>query len=141
METKKVTKVAKRVVLGKNKPTLILRFLCWFTMIWSTIIGLYMLVNGLLISINGNSFSEESMLSDFTKEFCFTYAILHGFSVLSAILMYRLKRNGFILYSIANIGVVVSTFIFIESLRADYFQIGFTLLMIGLFATQLKKMS
>lgn len=141
METKKVAKIAKKVVLGKNKPTPILRLLCWFTLIWDALVGLYMVTNGLLVSINGNSFSEESMLSDFTQQFSFTYAILHGVSLFSAILMYRLKKNGFILYCVANIAMVVSTFIFVETLQASYIQISFTLVMIGLFATQLRKMS
>ncbi len=141
METKKVASVTKRIVLGKNKPTPILRFLCWFTIIWDIAIGIYMGATGVIFMIRGENFSENSMLKDFTQNFCFTYAALHGVSFLAAILMYRLKRNGFILYSIVNIGMVVSTFIFVESLRADYVQIAFTLIMIGLFATQLKKLS
>ena len=141
MENKKIASVAKRIVLGKNKPTPILRFICWFTIIWDLLIMLYMLGSGLFILVSGGNIWENSLLKGFSQNFCFFYAALHGGSLLSAILMYRLKKSGFILYSISNITMVVSTYIFIETLRADYFQIGFTLLMIGLFATQLKKLS
>jgi hypothetical protein len=141
METKKIASFTKRIILGKHKPTPILRFLCWLSIIWDTAIGIYMTATGVLFMIRGNNFSENYFLEDFTQNFCFTYAALHGVSLLGTILMYRVKKSGFWLYSIGNIALAVSAFVFVESLEIDYLYVSFTLIMIGLFATQLKKMS
>ena len=141
METEIKSSLIKRIVLGKNKPSSFLRFLCWFTLIWDSLLILYMLATGIIILIRGSQFSEDSVLQDFTTQFCFTYAALHGFSLLAAILLYRQRKFGFWLYLVSNVVLVVSTFLFLETLKADYIQITFTLVMIGLFGTQWKRLS
>ena len=141
METEIKPSLIKRIVLGKNKPSAFLRFLCWFTFIWDILLILYMLATAAIILIRGSKFSEDSVLNDFTTQFCFVYAALHGISLLAAILLYRQKKFGFWLYLLSNVALVVSTFLFLETLKADYIQITFTLVMIGLFATQWKRLS
>jgi len=141
MEINNKLSLAKRIILGKNKPSAFLRFLCWFSIIWDVLLALYMLATAVVILIRGAQFRENSMLQDFTTKFCFTYAILHGVSLLAAILLYRQKKFGFWLYLISNVGLVVSTFIFLDTLKADYVQITFTLVMIGLFGSQWRKLS
>jgi len=141
METNKTTKIAKRIILGKHKPAPILRFLCWFTLVWDTIIALYMAGSGVVFMIKNIDFSSHSILKDFNQEFCFTYAFLHAVSLFSAILMYRMKRLGFFIYTGANIAMLVTLFVYLEGFRSDYLIVAFTLLMIGLFATRLKKMN
>lgn len=141
METEIKPSLVKRIILGKNKPSAFLRFLCWFTLIWDALLVLYMLATAAIILIRGSQFSENSILQDFTIQFCFTYAALHGLSLFAAILIYRQKKFGFWLYLLSNVALVVSTFIFLETLQADYIQITFTLVMIGLFGTQWKRLS
>lgn len=141
METEIKPSLVKRIILGKNKPSAFLRFLCWFTLIWDALLVLYMLATAAIILIRGSQFSENSILQDFTTQFCFTYAALHGLSLFAAILIYRQKKFGFWLYLLSNVALVVSTFIFLETLQADYIQITFTLVMIGLFGTQWKRLS
>ncbi len=130
----------KRIILGKNKPSPFLRFLCWFTLIWDLLLILYLMATAAVILISESEFSKDSVLQDFTTQFCFTYAGLHGVSLLSAILLYRQKKSGFWLYLVTNVALVVSTFVFLETLKADYIQITFTLVMIGLFASQWRKL-
>lgn len=130
----------KNIILGKNKPKPLLRFLCWATLIWDVFMAGYMLATAVVILIRGSEFTEKTVLQDFTAKFCFTYAILHILSLISAILLYRQKKIGFWLYSISNIGLVISTFVYLQELKADYIQIGATAIMIGLFATQWNKL-
>ena len=141
METKKTVKIVKYLILGKHKPTPILRVLCWFTIIWDTLIAVYMAGSGLLFLMESQSFSNNELLKDFNQEFCFTYSFIHGISLISAILMYRMKRTGFFIYVTANIAMLITLFIYIERFRSDYITVSFTLIMIGLFATRLKKMT
>ena len=141
MKTEIKPHLIKRIVLGKNKPSPFLRFICCFSMIWDVLLALYMLATAVIILIRGPQFPANSILQDFTAKFCFSYAILHGVSLLAAILLYRQKKIGFWLYLLSNVALVVSTFIFLKTLKADYIQITFTLFMIGLFGTQWKKLS
>jgi len=141
MNKKQTAKIAKSVILGKNKPTLILRFLCWFTIIWDGVLMLYFMGSGLVFWISKVSFEDHPLLHGFTKEYCFTLAIIHFISLFAAILMYRLKKNGFYIYIVANISLVVAPFYYLESIQVDYIVVVFTLAMIGLFASQFKKLS
>ncbi|MDB4089404.1 hypothetical protein N9544_07240 [Flavobacteriales bacterium] len=74
METKKTAAIAKNIILGKHKPAPILRLLCWFTIIWDSIIALWMLVSGLVFIVKNEGFSSNDLLKNFNQEFCFTYA-------------------------------------------------------------------
>jgi EamA domain-containing membrane protein RarD len=141
VETKETVQLAKKIILGNNKPAPILRFLCWFTLVWDSIIAIWMTGSGFFFMIKKENFSNNDLLKDFNQEFCFTYAFIHGISLLSAILMYRMKRIGFFIYAAANIAMLVTLFIYIDNFRSDYLIVTFTLLMIGLFATRLKKMN
>ena len=140
MDTKETAKLAKKIILGKEKPAPILRFLCWFTIIWDSLIGIWMAGSGLVFMIKKEPFTNNDLLKDFNQEFCFTYASIHLISLFSAVLMYRKKRNGFFIYAAANIAMPVTLFIYVEGFRSDYLIVVFTILMIGLFATRLKKM-
>lgn len=141
MEIKKPASFVKKIILGKNKPAPILRFLCWFTIIWDILITVYMAGSGLVFLMESQSFSNNELLKDFNQEFCFTYAFIHGISLLSAILMYRMKRIGFFVYAIANSAMLITLFMYVERFRSDYITVTFSLIMIGLFATRAKKMT
>lgn len=141
MDKNRTARIAKHVLLGKNKPTPILRFLCWFTLIWDGFLLLYFFGSGMIFWITGVTFSENPLLQGFTKEYCFTLGVIHSLSFLAAAMMYRLQKNGFYLYSIANISLVVAPFFYLSSIKVDYIVVVFTLVMIGLFASQLKKLS
>ena len=138
---KPAVRLTKRIVLGKHQPPKILRFLCWFTIIWSSIIAIFMLVTGVFTASHQSIVDGNELLQQFPKEFKYLYGFTHLISVLSAILMYRLNKTGFYLYCISNIAVTVYPFIYLSSAGASYVQIAFTLIMIGLFATQVKKMN
>ena len=141
MDKKQTIKIAKNILLGKNKPSAILRFLCWFTLIWDGLLLLYFFSSAIVFWVSDISFSDNPLLEGFTKEFCFTLGVIHSVSFLSAALMYRLKKTGFYLYVIANISLVVAPFIYLNSIKADYIVVVFTLIMIGLFISQFKKLS
>jgi len=133
------TKLAKRIILGKNKPTPLLLFLCWFTIIWSVICAFFMFAFGAfeLIKPSENAIAG---IENFTPKFSFIYGSLHLISLLSAILMYRLKKIGFFLYFFSNIAMVVLPTFYLKE-KVNYFLVAITLVLIGLFASQIKKMS
>jgi hypothetical protein len=146
MENNKAgVRLAKRIILGKQKPPVVLRSLSWFTIGWSTLIGLFMVLAGVYAYIENADLTKIDALNDFTAKFCFSYAILHGLSIFSGILTYRKKRSGFYLYCISNISMVILPYIllnvsFLEDSQSTLIPIVFTVIMIALYLTQIKKM-
>jgi hypothetical protein len=92
-------------------------------------------------AIRGTRFSEDSVLSDFMTLFFFVFGALNGVSLLASFLLYRQKKFGFWLYLLSNVALIVSTFLLLETLQADYIPISFTFVLIGLFGTQWRRLS
>ena len=61
-------------------------------------------------------------------------------SLISAILLYRLKKTGFYLYLLSNLVLVILPYFYLKSLTNELIPIIYTLTMIGLWATQFKKL-
>ena len=133
-------RLAKRIILGKEKPPVMLRTLSWFTIVWSLLIALFMIGAGLYAYLESDFLSQNSELADFTPKFCFSYATLHGLSLISGILTYRKKLSGFYLYLISNVLMVILPFVLLNDARFELVPVVFTLIMIGLYFTQVKKM-
>lgn len=133
-------RLAKRIVLGKEKPPVVLRVLSWFTIIWSSLIAIFMIASGLYAYLESDFLAQNSALADFTPKFCFSYATLHGLSLFSGILTYRKKLSGLYLYIITNVSMVILPFVLLNNQQFDIVPVAFTLIMIGLYFTQIKKM-
>ena len=133
-------RLAKRIVLGKNKPTPLLRFLSWGTIIWSTICALFLLGTGIFELMFESKDNSQININNLPSKFLFIYAFTHLISILSGILLYRLKKIGFYLYFLSNITMVVLPTFYIGE-KVNYFIVSITLIIIGLFTTQWKKLS
>ena len=93
-------RLLKRIVLGKKKPSRFLRILCWFNMGWSSLMIIYYSIVGLLIK---TAFIHDNVLSTIGGKYFFVYALLHAFALLGTILIWRLKKIGFYIFSISTI--------------------------------------
>lgn len=133
-------RLAKRIILGKEKPPVILRVLSWFTIIWGVLVAIFMVGAGIYAYIESDFLSHTNGLADFTPKFCFSYATLHGLSIFSGILTYRKKLSGFYLYIISNVLMVVLPFVLLNNAQFELIPVAFTLIMVGLYSTQYKKM-
>lgn len=133
-------RLAKRIILGKQKPPVVLRVLSWFTIIWSFLIAVFMAGAGLYAYLESDFLSQTNGLADFTPKFCFSYATLHGLSLFSGILTYRKKLSGFYLYVITNVLMVILPFVLLNNAQFELIPVVFTLIMIGLYFTQYNKM-
>ena len=131
-------RLVKRIVLGKNKPPSLLRFLCWFTILWSTLCALFMFGIGGYELITKTETNSIDLIKNFTTKFYFYYGSLHIISIGSAILMYRLKKIGVYLYTLSNIGMIVLPYFYLGE-KTNYLLVGITLILIGLFLSQWKK--
>lgn len=133
-------RLAKRIILGKEQPPVVLKYLSWFTIVWSFLIAIFMVLAGFYAYLENDSISAIDGLSDFTPKFCFSYATLHGLSLFSAILTYRKKKLGLYLYIITNTLMIILLFVLLNTEQFEIIPVIFTLVMIGLFLTQAKKM-
>ena len=133
-------RLAKRILLGKEKPPVILRTLSWFTIIWSSLIAVFMIGAGLYAYLESDFLAQNSELADFTPKFCFSYAALHGLSLISGILTYRRKLAGLYLYIVSNILMIILPFVLLNNAQFELIPVAFTLILVGLFLTQVKKM-
>ncbi len=133
-------RLLKRIILGKTPPPKFIKSLTIFTIIWSSILGLLFGLLGIYAWIDKEYLQETIQFNDFTPKFCFSYALLHALSIIGAVLIYRLKRNGFYLYTIANICMVILPFFMLNNYEITLIHAGFTVIMILLYLTQLKKL-
>lgn len=137
----KGTRLAKRILLGKQKPNKFMIILTWFSIGWSTLCGIFFLLAGVYALIDYNHIKSMDALKDYTPKYCFSIALLHGLTILSALIMYRMKSLGFYLYTGISIVMLMLPFFFLNITNFSFIPFVFTFVMIGLYATQLKKMS
>lgn len=90
-------RLIKRLILGKKKPPIFIRFLCWFYLGWSLLMIMYFGSVGLLI---GTSAIQDVVFEAIGQKYFFVYACLHVLAFIGVVLMWRLKKIGFYIYSI-----------------------------------------
>jgi len=140
-------RLLKRVILGKKKPPLFLRVLCWINMTWSLLMVVYYGTVGILIV---TSFMHDKVFEEIGGKYFFVYTCLHALAFIGAVLMWRLKKIGFYIFTIAT-GIMpflylLMTWEWTETLANKWNKIEpiillFSLVTIGLFALNWKSLN
>ena len=140
-------KLLKRLILGKNKPPMFLRILCWFYLVWSLMMIIYYGSVGLLIS---TSAIHDAVFETIGGKYFFFYAGLHALAFIGAVFMWRLKKIGFYIFSIPTF---VMPFLYLlmtwnwreglseKSNKIELVIFLFSMISIGLFAVNWKSLN
>ena len=140
-------RLLKRIILGKNKPPLFLRILTWFYLGWSLLMTLYYGAVGLLISASA---IHDTTIESIGGKYFFVYAFLHALAFIGAVLMWRLKKIGFYVFSIPTFIMpflhLLMTWNWTESLseksnKIELIILLFAIISIGLFAINWKSLN
>jgi len=132
-------RLLKRIILGKKKPPMFLRVLCFINLGW----GALMIIGfGIVTLLLGLSMLDESEVAPMDTKYFMVYTCLHIVAFVGVILMWRMKKLGFYLFSISTIIMPFLLFIMKHEWDKD-FQIilPFSLLAIGLFAINWKSLN
>ncbi len=100
---KRNLRLAKRLILGKNKPPFFLRIVSWAFIIWSLLMTIYFLFNSLFHKFGVTQENADDNIDENTSKFFITYAFLHFIAMIGSILLYRKKLTGFYIFSITTI--------------------------------------
>ena len=140
-------RLLKRIILGKNKPPIFLRTLCWFFLGWSLLMIIYYGAVGLLIR---TSAIHEAAFKEIGAKYFFIYTCLHALAFIGVVLMWRLKKIGFYIFSIPTFILpflhLLMTWNWRESLSEKSNKIElviflFSIISIGLFAVNWKSLN
>ncbi len=125
-------RLLKRLVLGKNRPPLFLRVLCWINLAWG---ALMILGSGIIALLLGLSVMDETSVSPMDTKYFTVYTCLHIVAIIGTILIWRMKNTGFYLFSIPTLLMPFLLFIMKQEWDKDFKTIlPFSLVTIGLFA-------
>lgn len=142
-ETKEISilkrnlRLIKRIVFGKQKPSLFFRIIAIASMGWSLIIVFAML--GLLFLISFTS--EVAVLDDLDTlnyRFYISYVGLHFISIIGVILMWRKKITGFYIYTLVGIIIPFWNSFFLPVFEINYFLLAVSGIFIALFGVNWK---
>lgn len=129
---KRNLRLIKRVIFGKENPSLFLRIIAIASMGWSLVITLAML--GLLFLI---SFTPDVAVLDdldmLDHRFYISYIGLHCISIIAVILMWRKKVTGFYIYALVGILIPFWNSFFLPVFELNYFLLGVSGVFIALF--------
>tara|TARA_B110000285_G_scaffold188168_1_gene214253 strand:- start:192 stop:749 length:558 start_codon:yes stop_codon:yes gene_type:complete len=140
-------RLLKRLILGKNKPPIFLRMLCWFYLGWSLLMIIYYGTVGLLIS---TSAIHNTVFEAIGGKYFFVYTCLHALAFIGVVFIWRLKKISFYIYSIPTF---VMPFLYLlmtwsckENLSEKLNKIElviflFSIISIGLFAVNWKSLN
>jgi hypothetical protein len=140
-------RLLKRIILGKNKPSMFLRILCWFYLGWSLLMILYYGAVGLLI---GTSAIHDTAFEAIGGKYFFVYACLHALAFIGVVFMWRLKKTGFYIFSIPTFFMpflyLIMTWNWREGLSEKSNKIElviflFSIISIGIFAVNWKSLN
>ena len=132
-------RLLKRIVLGKKKPPMFLRVLCFINFGWGALMITGFGISTLLL---GLAILEESTLYPMDTKYCAVYTCLHIVSFIGTIFMWRMKKLGFYLFSAATIIMPFLLFIMKQEWDRDFkIILPFSLLSIGLFAFNWKSLN
>ena len=139
-------RLLKRIILGKNKPTMFLRILCWFYLGWSLLMIIYY---GAVILIISTSAIHDKQFDETGSKYFIVYTCLHIAAFAGIILIYRMKKLGFYLFSIPTLIMpflhLLMTWNWRESISQKTNKIElvvflFSIISIGLFAVNWKSL-
>lgn len=129
---KRNLRLIKRIILGKENPSLFLRVIAIASMGWSLVITLAML--GLLFLI---SFTPDVAVLDdldmLDHRFYISYVGLHLISIIGVILMWRKKVTGFYIYTLIGILIPFWNSFFLPVFEINYFLLSVSVVFIALF--------
>lgn len=140
-------RLLKRIVLGKKKPPLFLRILCWFNLAWSALMAAYYGLVGVLVA---TSFIHDKVFETIGAKYFFVYAGLHLIAFIGVVFIWRLKKLGFYLFSISTLVMpflyLLMTWNWSENLAEKWNKIEpliliFSVITIGLFAINWKSLN
>lgn len=135
-------RLAKRVLFGKKDPSWLLKWSCVVALIWSLLMVLFMTgmgVFGIVSDPVSSAHEGVKLLKEIGYRFFFAYAALHVVCIFGVMLMWRLKKTGFILYVLGVAGCVFLPFYMITTLDFPYTVAVFGAISIGLFAIHWNK--
>ena len=131
----------KRRVFGKEDPNKLLQWTCYILFSWSTLILVLMIALGCFATYapaDSSRFEGYEEFREMGSTFFFPYASFHLFSLISIALIYRMKRVGVLLYTIACVACII--FPWFKGFDFPPESLGFSALCVGLFAVHLGKM-
>ncbi|CAG5083612.1 hypothetical protein [Parvicella tangerina] len=104
---KRNLRLLKRIVLGKQKPPMFLKILCFFFIGWDLLMTIFFAFIPIVGSMFGDIFEGTSLSS---QDF-YVYVLLHLISLVGVILMYRRFLVGFYMFSASNLAMAIWFFI------------------------------
>jgi hypothetical protein len=131
---KRNLKLLKRLALGKKTPPLFLKIVCYIFLAWDILMILFFSLSGIFKSVLGLMQSETASGPEITSKYLFTYALLHGVSLLGVLFAWRKKITGFYIFAIANILMPFWYFFITKDFQFETKAFIFSLISIGLFA-------
>lgn len=134
-------RLIKRIILGKEKPPIIIRALAWFTMVWSFILAAMSGLLAVYSLLHADRMDKAGDIKGLGFDFFISYTILHLLALFSGILLYRRKKSGFYLFAVCSILISVLPYTMISGVGFEPLMLVFGLVFLGLWATQLKKLS
>ncbi|MFT7155907.1 MAG: hypothetical protein ACI8Q1_000911, partial [Parvicella sp.] len=82
---KRNLKLLKRLALGRKTPPLFLKIVCYIFLAWDILMILFFSLSGVFKSVLGLMQSETASGPEITSKYLFTYALLHGVSLLGVL--------------------------------------------------------
>jgi uncharacterized membrane protein len=121
-----------KLILGKQQPSFLLKWTCYFFLAWDTLMIIFYLFIGI-----GKSLMKMSDKYQDMQNFGYVYSLLHVISLIGVILLWRKKLTGFYIFTVANLGMLAFIFVFKRTVLISSWEIIaiiFTFCAIGIFA-------
>lgn len=100
-------RLLKRIVLGKQKPPMFLKILCFFFIGWDLLMTIFFA----FIPLVGSMFGDDFKGTDLSSQDFYVYVLLHLISLVGVILMYRRYLTGFYTFAAANLAMGIWFFV------------------------------
>jgi hypothetical protein len=138
---KRNLRLVKRIVLGKNRPSIYLRVLCWIFLTWSLIMALGNLfiftmnmVTGQTSSIESASSNGYSTMGELPTQYFISYSFVHLVAIIGVVLMYRKKVFGFYIFALATLLMPFWSFFYTKVFEFNLYITLFSIISVVLFA-------
>jgi hypothetical protein len=131
---KRNLRLLKRMALGKKTPPMFLKIVCYIFLAWDFLMILFFTLAGVFKSVLGLMQTETMSGPEITSKYLFTYALLHGVSLLGVLFAWRKKVIGFYIFAVANILMPFWYFFITKDFQFETKAFIFSLIAISLFA-------
>lgn len=137
---KRNLRMLKRIALGRNKPPFFLRILCWANLGWSFLMVIYNFFIGIVMNISALKVQNfDSEITRMGGKYFFTYAVLHLIAMFGVLLIWRIKKSGFYIYTISTAIMPFLYLLMARQIKIELTLLLFSALSIGLFALNWKQ--